>query len=392
MKTKNQIRAWGVRAMLILGAAIVLSGCRPRGGDQHGVRAVNDALARDSSTFEPKTRLGIEGALLANERSMWKYDKTKSSFVKASGDASAPYQINLRAMPKGIKIGFAEGLATLSFSYSIKKRLYELADELGFEVIYCDNNFTADQAITCAELIAQQKPDFVLESNWQSGAAAAVMKVFDDAGIPVVSIDVVHPNAVFLGADNYGSGFIAGQAAAEYAKSKGRCGDVSVLVGINPSEGEAANERLSGFIDGVQTVCGVLSANHIDDVLIDAANSDQALTVGTDWLTAHPGAGFVLATTIGDARSVGISQALTQSDREGVVVGIGCDEIGIAPTRVPVEKNHFLGCVAFYPEKYPDYAISLAADILEGKAVPQEVHLSHNFLGINEINNVYPAQ
>ena len=80
MKTKNQIRAWGVRAMLILGAAIVLSGCRPRGGDQHGVRAVNDALARDSSTFEPKTRLGIEGALLANERSMWKYDKNKKLF------------------------------------------------------------------------------------------------------------------------------------------------------------------------------------------------------------------------------------------------------------------------------------------------------------------------
>tara|TARA_B110000037_G_scaffold8933_2_gene9711 strand:- start:1873 stop:3171 length:1299 start_codon:yes stop_codon:yes gene_type:complete len=392
MQTKHQIRSWAVMAMLILGEAIVVGGCGQRGGNRDDVRAVNDTLARDSSTFEPKPKSGIDGALLANERSMWKYDKTKSVFVKASGDASAPYQVNLRAMPKGTKIGFAEGMATLAFSYSINKRLYELADELGFEVVYCDNNNRSDQAIACAELIAQQKPDFVLESNWQSGAAAAVMKVFDDAGIPVVTIDVVHPNAVFLGADNYVSGLIAGQAAAEHAKSKGRCDDVSILVGINPSEGEAANERLTGFIDGVQTVCGVLSADRIYEELINAGTTDQALTVATDWLTAHPDAGFVLATTIDDARSVGISQALTQSDREGVAVGIGCDEIGIAATRVSVEKNNFLGSVAYYPEKYPDYAISLAADILEGKAIPQEVHLSHKFLGINQINYDYPAK
>ena len=56
------------------------------------------------------------------------------------------------------------------------------------------------------------------------------------------------------------------------------------------------------------------------------------------------------------------------------------DEIGIAATRVPVEENHFLGCVAYFPERYPDIAISVAADVLEGVPVPQEVHSAHIFL------------
>ncbi len=331
------------------------------------------------------------GALLPDERSMWQYDAATGTFVEVGGDASAPYEASLRALPAGTKIGFAEGWAAIPFSYSINQRLYELADEFGFEVIYCDNDFKADKAITCAETIAQQAPDFVIESNWQSGAADAVMKIFDAANIPVVTIDVVHPNAIFLGADNYISGSIAGKAAGKYARSLDRCGDAYILVGINPGEGDAANERLSGFTDGVQTVCGAIPTERIDDELIDAGTTDQALTIATDWLTAHPGAGFVLAATIDDARSVGISNALAQSGRDGVAVGIGCDEIGVAATRTVPEKNHFLGCVAYFPEKYPDFALSIAADILAGKAVPQEVHLEHVFLGHDTIDDVYPA-
>lgn len=258
------------------------------------------AQTAGAADFEARPQGGIAGALLPAERALWSYSEGTSAFEVVEGDASAPYVANVRALPEGTKVGFAEGWAAIPFSYAINQRLYALSEELGFEVVYCDNDFKADKAVTCAELLVQQGADVVLESNWQSGAAAAVMNIFDEAGIPVMSIDVVHPNAIFLGADNYVSGLIGGQAAAEHAKSLGRCDDVSVLVGINPGEGDAANERLSGFVDGVQTVCGALPEDRISDELIDAGTTDQALTKVTDWLTAHPGAGFVLATAIDD--------------------------------------------------------------------------------------------
>ena len=218
------------------------------------------------------------------------------------------------------------------------------------------------------------------------------MNLFNEAGIPVVSIDVVQPNAIFLGADNYASGLIGDKAAGEHAESLGQCDDVTILVDINPAEGAAANERLSGFADGVQTVCGALPADRIHDELIDVGTTDQALAKVTDWLTAPTGAGYVLASTIDDARSVGIANALTQSGREGVAVGIGCDDIGVAAKRVSPQDNNFLGCVAYFPEKYRDYAVSIALDVLEGNPVPQEVHLEHLFLGEQGIDDVYPAE
>jgi ribose transport system substrate-binding protein len=347
------------------------------------------ALAQEEYT--PQRQGGIPGALLPDELSLWTYDGGSASYVPVEGDASAPYVPNPRAFPEGTKIGFAEGLAAIPFSNAINRGIYALADELGFEVIYCDNNFDAQLAVSCAEQIASQGPDFVVESNWQAGAAQSVMDIFDAQAIPVVSIDVVHPNAIFMGADNWTSGFLAGEAAGGYAAAADRCGEVWILMGVNPGEGAAANERLTGFADGVQAMCGPIPDDRMDTILTDQQTSEQSLTLATDWLTAHPEAGLVLASTIDDARSDGVARALTQSGREGVAVGIGCDDFGIAATRIPVEENHFLGCVAYFPERYPEYVISVAADVLEGVPVPQEVHIDHVFLDSETIEEVYPS-
>ena len=349
------------------------------------------ATAVGQDDYVPERQGGIPGALLPDELSLWQYDAASASYQPVEGDATAPYVPNLRAFPEGTKIGFAEGLAAIPFSNAINRGIYKLADELGFEVVYCDNNYDPQLAVSCAETIVQQQPAFVVESNWQASAAESAMAIFNEAGIPVVSVDVLHPNAIFMGADNWTSGLLAGQGAGEHAKSLGRCGDVSLLLGVNPGEGAAANERLTGFADGVQTVCGPIPDDRIDTILTDQQTSEQSLTLATDWLTAHPDAGFVLSSTIDDARSDGVARALTQSGREGVAVGIGCDDIGIAATRIPVEEDHFLGCVAYFPERYPEYLISIAADVLEGQPVPQEVHIDHVFLDIDSIGDIYPA-
>ena len=119
---------------------------------------------------------------------------------------------------KPLTFAFAEGWAAIPFSVSINKGIYKIAGDLGINIIYCDQEFKPEKAVTCAEQLSQQKPDFAIVSNWQSGAAEAIMKIYDAAKIPVVNIDVWHPNGIFFGADNYISGEIGGKAAGEYAK------------------------------------------------------------------------------------------------------------------------------------------------------------------------------
>ncbi len=61
------------------------------------------------------------------------------------------------------------------------------------------------------------------------------------------------------------------------------------------------------------------------------------------------------------------------------------------PTKeTTVDETHFLGCVAFFPEKYADYMMSIAADVLAGTPVPQEVHIEHQFLDRSNIATFYP--
>ena len=360
-----------------------------------GVSAASPSAAPESPSaeaFTPQRVSGIPGALLPSELKLWQYDSSAGQYVEVPGDASATYVPNVdRTAPEPYTIGYVEGWAANTASALIHKGIYDLAAKMGVEVVTCDAQFDPDKAVTCAETIALQQPDFVINANWRSEAATAMSKIFDAAKIPTNNADVMHPNAIFFGADNYISGLTAGAAAGDYAQQAGKCADLTILLGGNPGEGEAANQRLSGFSDGIQEKCGPIPAERIATLLFDAGTPDQALTKTTDWLTANPNAAYVLATSIDDERVTGMTKALTQGSRDGVGVGQGCDDVGIAATKEGTpDQTHWLGCVGFFFEKYGDYLMSIGLDVLAGTPVPQEVHMDHKFLTYDTIGQYYP--
>jgi len=373
----------GMRPWVLAAVAVIVAACASSAGP--------GSSAGPDVDFSPRPQGGIKGALLPSERELWTYDASTGTYATADGDASKPYVPNLREPEGTVTFAFAEGWAAIPFSVAISEGIYRIADDLGIRIIYCDQEFDAEKAVTCAEQLVQQQPDFAIVSNWQSGAADAIMKIYDEARVPVVNIDVWHPNGIFFGADNYVSGQIGGRAAGEYAMGLGKCAEVTVLNGESPGEGEAANQRMAGFTDGVQEICGPLPAERIKSEIFDAGTTEQAITKTADWLTANPGASFVLGTSIDDARAAGMAKALAQSDRTGAAVGLGCDEIGVAATKEgEPAATRFLGCVAYFPETYPDYVMSIGLDVLAGTPVPNEVHIEHRFLDKATIGTVYP--
>lgn len=358
---------------------LILAGC---GSGNEG--------ASGETEFKPVQTGGVPGALLPEELELLKYDFSTGVYVPVDGDAKT-YSLDLSKPENSFKLAHLDGWAVNPFAIPIRQNIEDRAKELGLELIYCDADFKPEKAISCAESLASQAPDFVIAGNWQGGVTAAVMAVFDKQKIPANSIDVAHPNAIFFGADNYTSGNIAGKAAGNYAKEEGRCEDVWLLLGENLEEGEAADFRLSGFADGVQQVCGGLPVDRINRVRLGAGTADQAITVTTDWLTANPQASLVLSGTIDDERASGMAKAFVASKRDGMAVGQGCDTVGIASAKVaPASENKILGCVAYFPEKYGDYLVSLALAVMAGKAVPNEVHMEHIFLDHETITKYYP--
>ena len=370
----------GIGVVLTL---LALTGCSSGSSDE------NAGSTEEAGAYTPVLTGGIPGALLPEELKLWKYDFATGKYTPTEGDAQS-YVVNLVKPDKTFTLAHMDGWATNPFAIPIAKGIAKLAKDLGLKLIYCDAEFKPEKAISCAEILASQKPDFVIAGNWQGGAAAAIMAIFDKAKIPAASIDVSHPNAVFFGASNYASGVVGGKAAGEYAKANWDCKDVWVFMGENLEEGEAADLRLVGFADGVQEVCGALPADRIDRMRLSAGTADQAITVTTDWLTAHPEAKHILSGTIDDERANGMAKAFVATKRDGMVVGQGCDSVGIAVVKMaPASENRFLGCAAYFPEKYGDYLVSIALDVMAGKAVPQEIHMEHTFLDHDTIGTVY---
>ena len=370
----------GIGVVLTL---LALTGCSSGSSDE------NAGSSEEAGAYTPVLKSGIPGALLPEELKLWKYDFATAKYTPTEGDAKS-YVVNLVKPDKTFTLAHMDGWATNPFAIPITKGIAKLAKDLGLKLIYCDAEFKPEKAISCAEILASQKPDFVIAGNWQGGAAAAIMAIFDKAKIPAASIDVSHPNAVFFGASNYASGVVGGKAAGEYAKANWDCKDVWVFMGENLEEGEAADLRLVGFADGVQEVCGALPADRIQRMRLSAGTADQAITVTTDWLTAHPEAKHILSGTIDDERANGMAKAFVATKRDGMVVGQGCDSVGIAVVKMaPASENRFLGCAAYYPEKYGDYLVSIALDVMAGKAVPQEIHMEHTFLDHDTIGTVY---
>lgn len=386
---KGRFRLIGVAA-LTCAVALIVAACGSSGSNSGST--ASEGEGSETASFEPQVKGGIPGALLPSELELWKYNDGSGKYETVPGDASKPYKSSIKKFPAGTKIGYIDPWAANPFAIPIREGVEKLGKEYGFEVAYCDTNFKPEKAVECAEQVAAQEPDFVIAGNWQVGAAPAMMKVLDKARIPANSIDVSEPNAIFVGTNNYEDGVVAGEAAAEFAQKEWGCEEVWVLLGENLAEGEAADLRLQGFADAVQEKCGALPEDQISRERMAAATSDQALTVTTDWLTAHPQAKHVLATSLDDERASGIAKSFSQAtETEAYAVGMGCDTVGIETVRqgTPAE-NHFLGCTAFFPDKYPELLISTAQDVLEGTPVPNEVHVESKFLDNANIDQYYP--
>ena len=331
---------------------------------------------------------GILGALPPEEVFPWKYNFDTGQFEQDGNTPAAPFDPSIRTASQEWVIGWSNPLASIDFSTTIENSVLSTAAASGVKIVgNCDIDFDPAKALACTETVLQLNPDAVIFPSWRIEAAESSMALYNEARTPVVNMDVYHPNAIFFGANNYVSGALAGVHTGLYAQETWNCEGLHVLLGENPTAGEAPELRVRGFGHGVQAVCG-------DDVPISRINVDgsaeQGLSSTTDWLTGNPDAEHVLATSLDDVVAVPMSRAIEQAGRSGVAAGHGAELNGIQRMREgSVEQTRYLGSVAYFPELYGVYAVAALIDILEGRSVPQEIHIDHVWINRDNVDQYY---
>ena len=332
---------------------------------------------------------GILGALPPDEVFLWKYNFDTGIFEQDGDEPAPPFDPSPRTSSEDFQIGWSNPLAAIEFSTMIENSVRRTAEDAGSSLVgNCDLNYDPIKALECTETVLQLNPDAVVFPNWQQSAAAASMALYDAARVPVVNMDVFHPNAIFFGADNFTSGAISGINVGLYAQETWNCEDVWILLGENLTAGQAPDLRLQGFQQGVQAICDVPD-DQVVRMPVDGG-PEQGLQATSDWLTGNPGAIHPVLASLDDVVTVPMSRALEQAGRDGVASGQGGELNAIKRIyEGPTEQTKFLGTTAYFPEFYGDFAVAVLIDILEGKSVPQEIHISHVYLDRDNVADFY---
>jgi len=92
----------------------------------------------------------------------------------------------------------------------------------------------------------------VLEFQVEEAVAPRIAHILRRAEIPLIAIDVPHPNSTYFGVDNFEAGYEAGALLAEHAQVKWK-GKADRAIGVGFKEaGSFVQSRITGAFDGIR--------------------------------------------------------------------------------------------------------------------------------------------
>ncbi|MGH2379620.1 MAG: sugar ABC transporter substrate-binding protein, partial [Candidatus Limnocylindria bacterium] len=291
----------------------------------------------------------------------------------------------------GRTIAYASFGSQFPFIALVDQSVQDAADEAGVELVFLDNAFDADKALTNANLIATRGDvEVVLEFNYYQQSNLVIAEIFRDAGIPVIAVDIPVPGATYYGADNYAAGKLAGAGLVEAANEQwGGTVDLLMVEKQSGAGQELLQQRTLGIIDGAKEALPSLTDGQIIQ-FEGGANVDAAAEAVATTLTANPSAENILIGMLGDSSAIAAANVAEDAGRADQVLtaGQGGDDVALEALRGT--ETSFVGTSDYRPTKYGDDLLPLACDLLAGEQIPPEVFVEHVFLTRDNIAEFYP--
>jgi len=293
-----------------------------------------------------------------------------------------------------IVIGYLSGGEASPFVNQVTKSLQAEAQKLNVKLVVCDSNFLSDEALKCAKTLAAAKPKAVI--NWQFDPTVSAKVCEGYGNLPTVTLDT--PNEpcakVFVGADNYAAGLMAGKALGNWTKANLKCKYDAFLAVEVPTLVEVNKKRAGGTREGFEKVCGKVPASKYKMIDKTQGGSDALENIRrqtTDILTANPKAKSILASApFSDADAIALTKAVDTAGRKKdmkALIAHGAESVGHSYIR---KDSRWLGSIAYFPERYGSIALPAAIKLAKGEAVAKELLMTHQVVTKKNIDKLYP--
>ena len=216
----------------------------------------------------------------------------------------------------------------------------------------------------------------MLEFQVEEAAAPRVAHIFKKAEIPLVAVDVPHPNATYFGVDNFECGLEAGSLLAKHALQKWK-GKVDWVLGVGMAEaGSFVQSRMTGAFEGIRERIKEIPAERYLQLEGRGMREPSETAVSEFLRNRHKGENILVAAAT-DSSALGVLDAARRAGCEADFAIVGQDCIPEALAEMLTGKSGLIGSISHEVETYGPRLIQLGISLLRGYTVPPYNYVRH---------------
>jgi len=288
-------------------------------------------------------------------------------------------QYRLISRPRKLRFGFGGQSEDLPFSNAVTESLKSAAISAGIDLIVLDNQYSGEVARKNAEEFVSQQVDVVIEFQTDRHAAPIIADVLRAAAIPLIAVDIPHPNAVFFGLDNYRAGLEVGDLLGAYAQ-KMWAGRVDLVVGLELHRaGTFVQSRITGAFEGIRT--RVRDIREDQFVRVDGAGlKEESRRAMRSVLLKQRKAQKILLAANNDTSALGALLAAQELRRETQLAIVSHDCIPEVLEEMKRKASPVIGSVSHEVATYGPRLIQLGVALAKGEAVAPYNYAEHRLV------------
>lgn len=275
-----------------------------------------------------------------------------------------------------------------SFCAAVGEGLRQAARDRKIDLIEFKNNYSPKAALRNVELLVKERPDLVIEFQVYERIGARLSKQFNEAGIPVIAMEIPQQGAVFFGVENNRAGQIAGKALIRAALEEWN-GDFEELILLDLEiAGSVPRLRLSGALDALRKG---LPGTWLTTRLDSRGEFVRSFEMTRKHLQIAPKRRSLVA-GINDFSVLGALRAFEESGRGNTCRGVGFGAVSEARRELRMPGTRLVGSVGFFPERYGDHVLGLALEILQHRSVPPATYAPMQLITPHNVERFYPKE
>jgi ribose transport system substrate-binding protein len=307
------------------------------------------------------------------------------------------------AAGKAYNISFANVLESGELFVQFGNGVEEAAKVAGYNLKRYNNNLDGPTAINNARLMVQEAPDMIFEYNGVEGIGESLRKIFDDAKIPFIAVNVPVPGGTWFNLVNKDIGTDTANIVVPLAKAKGwGADDTTVLIIQGSTAGVEVNDCVRYFMVTAAQSMGMPEVKPDDitaltttigtsGIQVDGKGTlEESYTAVKNALQTLPADRHVLLYSINDDSTIGAWRAITESQREAstLVAGLGGSVAALKELRT---NPQWVAEGSVFATHWGQYLVAMTAAILGGVKPPPLTKSPQAVLIKDNVDKYYDA-